>query len=142
MSMRAFLSASVLVGLAFAGCKDDKTLKVTGIDPRTGEVEGGTVVTVKGNRFTADGVRTAKVYFGHIGPNGESGEMKPGDVLGFEGDDTLNVRAPAGEKDGDVVDILIVFEPGGPITLKQAFTYHNTKNLDVNDLDTSKAGKK
>ena len=46
-----------------AASKDTK-LKVTGIEPEKGDVEGGTYVRIKGNRFIADGARNAKVYFG------------------------------------------------------------------------------
>ena len=49
----------------FAACgNDDTKLKVTGIEPEKGDVEGGTYVRIKGNRFIADGARNAKVYFG------------------------------------------------------------------------------
>jgi hypothetical protein len=117
----------LFLGFVLAGCKEDKKLKVTGLEPNTGEVEGGTRVIIKGNRFTKDGARSAKVYF----------DMKPADVLGFRGDSELMVRAPGGEVNKKV-DVLIIFEPGGEITLHQAFTYVEKKDVDVEDLDTSK----
>jgi hypothetical protein len=128
MSMRAF-ALLCLLALVLGGCKDDKKLKVTGVDPNVGELEGGNVVSIQGNRFTADGARNVKVYFG------KAGNWKPADFLSYNGDSEMDVRAPAGEKDGDKVDILIVFEPGGEITLSQAYQYHSTKKVDVQDLD-------
>lgn len=122
------LLALLFVVLGLVACKEDKKLKVTGLDPTSGSIEGGDVITVKGNRFTEDGARNVKVYFAG----------KPADFLEWDGDSELKVRAPAGDKDGDKVDVLLVFEPGGEITLHQAYTYHETKKADVNDLDTSK----
>jgi len=122
------LALFAFVALVLGGCKEDKKLKVTGLDPTTGSLEGGDVITFSGNRFTADGARNVKVFFAG----------KPADFLEWDGDDQLKVRAPAGDKDGDKVDVLLVFEPGGEITLHQAYTYHDTKKADVNDLDTSK----
>jgi hypothetical protein len=115
------------VGLLLGGCKEDKKLKVTGLEPNVGEVSGGTRVIIKGNRFTKDGARNAKVYF----------DSKPADVLGFRGDKELLVRTPGGEL-GKKVDVLIIFEPGGEITLKGAYTYVEKQEVDVDDLDTSK----
>jgi hypothetical protein len=43
---------------------EDTTLRVASIEPDKGDVEGGTYVRLIGNRFIADGVRNAKVYFG------------------------------------------------------------------------------
>jgi hypothetical protein len=121
------LGGLVLLG---GGCKEDKKLKVTGLDPNTGEVAGGTRVIIKGNRFTKDGARNARVYFNN----------KPADVLGFRGDGELLVRAPGGELN-QKVDVLIIFEPGGEITLKQAYQYVEKEKVDVDDLDTSKPKK-
>jgi hypothetical protein len=116
-----------LFGLLLGGCKEDKKLKVTGLDPNVGDVGGGTRVIIKGNRFTKDGARSAKVYF----------DGKPADVLGFRGDKELLVRAPGGEVNKKV-DVLIIFEPGGEITLKQAFQYVEPKEIGVDDLDTNR----
>jgi hypothetical protein len=85
-------------------------LAVTGLDPATGA--GGTTVTLAGRHFTADGPRTARVYFGD----------NAAAVDGFDSDETLIVTAPPGIV-GEVVDVLIVFDPGGEITLPHAFTY-------------------
>ena len=138
MSAR-FLGCALLISsiaLGSGGCSEDKTLKVTGLDPNTGAIEGGTRVTIHGNGFTSNGQQSAHVYF----------DNKPADVLGFNGDDSLLVLAPSGEKADKKVDVLIVFEPGTDkgreITLHDAFTYVEKKTMDVNDLDTSKAGNK
>jgi hypothetical protein len=128
MTIRSLFAICLLVGLvSFAGCKEDKKLKVTGIEPSTGDFQGGTKITIKGNRFTKDGSRAASVYFGG----------KKADVLGFGGDSQLIVKTPGGNP-GEKVDVLIIFEPGGEITLKQAYTYVEEKAVDVKDLDTSK----
>jgi hypothetical protein len=128
MTIRSLFAVCLLVGLvSFAGCKEDKKLKVTGIEPSSGDFQGGTKVTIKGNRFIKDGNRAASVYFGG----------KKADVLGFSGDAQLIVKTPGGNP-GEKVDVLIIFEPGGEITLKQAFTYVEPKEAGVEDLDTSK----
>src|SRR5687767_3551146 len=88
----------LVLGLAACGSEDTK-LKVTGIEPEKGDVEGGTYVRIKGNRFIADGARNAKVYFG----------SRQGTVIRFASDSELIVEAPGG-KEGDVVDVLIIFE--------------------------------
>src|SRR5258706_15215818 len=114
--------AVVVVGLCLlaAGCKEDKKLKVTGISPNKGDYEGGQLVLITGNRFTADGVRSVKVYFGGV----------PAQVLRFEGDDKLKVLAPGG-KVGDTVDIKFYFEPGGVLNVPKAFTYIEERNSTV-----------
>lgn len=109
-----------------AACKEDTKLKVTGIEPTTGDYQGGTRVVIKGNRFTKDGRRAASVYFG-----GKSAE-----VLGFQGDDKMLVKTPGGQPK-EKVDVLIIFEPGGEITLKEAFEYVEKTSADVGDLNTS-----
>lgn len=124
----AAVMALVLVSAAaLGGCKEDPKLKVTGIDPSDGDFAGGERVTIQGNRFTKDGIRIAKVYFGN----------KTAEVIKFEGDDKLIVKAPGGTA-GETVDILIIFEPGGEITLKQAFTYTVPSQADVEDLGSKK----
>jgi hypothetical protein len=123
----AALLLIAIAGLAAGGCGEDKKLKVTGIEPNTGDHTGGERITIKGNRFTKDGTRTAKVFFGDA----------KAEVKGFRGDDELIVMAPPGEI-GKKVDVLIVFEPGGEITLKEAFTFVQRTQADVGDLDTSK----
>ncbi|MFT3692662.1 MAG: IPT/TIG domain-containing protein [Kofleriaceae bacterium] len=87
-------------------------LKLTGIEPAKGDVDGGTYVRITGNRFIADGARNAKVYFGN----------RQGTVVRFASDTELIVEAPGG-KVGEVVDVLVIFEPGGEMKLPQAFTF-------------------
>lgn len=85
-------------------------LRVTGLEPRRGVAEGGEVVTIEGQAF--DQVpRAAKVYFGN----------KAGAVVRLS-DTEMVVTAPAGTP-GETVDVLVIFEPGGELTLKQAFTF-------------------
>jgi hypothetical protein len=135
MSHRSrFLASAVVVTailLLGASCKEDKKLKVTSLDPKRGDFQGGTLVTFKGNRFTKDGARRATVYFG------SSGSWKKAEFLGFKGDDEFRVRAPGGEPKKKV-DVMIVFEPGGEITLANAFEYVEIEIPDVGDLDISK----
>ncbi len=123
----AILAFVLAAGIAAGGCKDDPKLKVTGFDPQQGDFAGGERVTITGNRFTKDGVRNAKVYFGN----------KAADVIKFEGDDKLIVKAPAGNP-GEEVDILIIFEPGGEITPPQKFKYTVPSQADVKDLGSKK----
>jgi hypothetical protein len=112
---RRTLPVLFLLGLAVsaAACgHDDTTLKVTGIEPEKGDVEGGTYVRIKGNRFIADGPRSAKVYFG----------SRQGSVIRFQNDGELIVEAPGG-KPNEVVDVLIIFDPGGQLKIPNGFTF-------------------
>lgn len=134
--MRLFSNVPVVfalglaLGLVACGSSDTK-LKVTGIEPNKGDVEGGTLVAIKGSRFINDGARTAKVYFG----------SRPGTVVRFANDTELRVEAPGG-KVNETVDVLIVFEPGGELKLPNAFTFvEKGKGPTVDDLDTGKAKK-
>jgi hypothetical protein len=122
---RALALVVVAVSLLAAGCKEDKKLKVTGINPKKGDYLGGQLVEVKGNRFTADGVRSVKVYFGGV----------QAQVLRFEGDDTLKIQAPGG-KIGETVDIKFYFEPGGVLLVPKAFTFIEEGAASVDDLHT------
>jgi hypothetical protein len=118
------------VGAACGG--EDTKLKVTGIEPEKGNVEGGTYVRIKGNRFIADGARNAKVYFG----------SRQGSVVRFASDSELIVEAPGG-KVGEKVDVLIIFEPGGELKISKGFEYieKDEQGMSVDDLDTSKLKK-
>lgn len=123
----------VLLLLAIGACgSDDTKLKVTGIEPEKGDVEGGTYVRIKGNRFTADGPRNAKVYFG----------SRQGTVVRFASDSELIIEAPGG-KPNEKVDVKIIFEPGGELTIKDHFTFveKNDAVPSVQDLDISKPKK-
>jgi hypothetical protein len=123
------LLALVLSFAAACGSSDTK-LKITGIEPDKGDVEGGTFVRLKGNRFIADGARNAKVYFG----------SRQGTVVRFASDSELIVEAPGG-KPNETVDVLIIFEPGGELKIPKAFTFveKGDSNMHVQDLDTKKA---
>jgi hypothetical protein len=113
-----------LFGLVAACGNDNPKLLVTGIEPEKGT--DGSYVRIHGNRFTADGPRSVKVYFGG----------QPAQVDRFESDTELIVTAPGG-KVGDVVDVLIVFDPGGKLTLPKAFRFvEKTEGPSVNDLNT------
>jgi hypothetical protein len=119
--------------MAAAACGgEDTKLKVTGIEPEKGDINGGTYVRIKGNRFLADGARNAKVYFG----------SRQGTVIRFASDKELIVEAPGG-KPNEVVDVLIIFEPGGEMRISKGFTFiEKTETvLDPKDLDTSKVKK-
>ena len=91
---------------------EDTKLRITGIEPNKGDVEGGTYVRILGNRFLADGARNAKVYFG----------SRQGTVVRFASDTELIVEAPGG-KTGEVVDVLVIFEPGGEMKILQGFSF-------------------
>lgn len=121
---------SLVFALAAACGSSDTKLKVTGIEPEKGDVEGGTYVRIKGNRFIADGARNAKVYFG----------SRQGTVVRFASDSELIVEAPGG-KPNENVDVLIIFEPGGELKIPKGFTFveKTTTAPSVNDLNTNKA---
>ena len=113
-------------------CKEDTKLKVTGVEPETGDGDGGTYVRIFGNRFIADGARNAKVYFG----------SRQGTVIRFASDSELIVEAPGG-KPNETVDVLIIFEPGGELKIPNGFTFveKNNEGPTMDQLDTSKVGK-
>jgi len=118
-------------GASACGDKDTK-LKVTGIEPERGDVDGGTYVRIKGNRFIDDGPRNVKVYFG----------SRQGTVVRFASDSELIVEAPGG-KPNEKVDVLIIFDPGGQLKIKDGFTFveKNDTGPTVEDLDISKPKK-
>ena len=123
----------LLLAMAAAACgSEDTKLKVSGIEPEKGDVNGGTYVRIKGNRFLADGARNAKVYFG----------SRQGTVIRFASDSELIVEAPGG-KLGEKVDVLIIFEPGGEKKIEKGFEFIEKSNdgASVDDLDTSKVKK-
>ncbi len=114
---------ALLVALAACGSSDTK-LKVTGIEPEKGDIEGGTYVRIKGNRFIADGARNAKVYFG----------SRQGTVIRFASDSELIVEAPGG-KPNEQVDVLIIFEPGGELKIPHGFTFIEKTSAPVQVQD-------
>jgi hypothetical protein len=120
-------------GLVVSACgSENPKLMVTGIEPDHGDSEGGSYVRIRGNRFTADGPRGVKVYFGG----------RQGMVSRFASDSELIVEAPGG-KPNEVVDVLIVFDPGGQLKIPNGFRYleHNEKTPSVDDLNIDKNGK-
>lgn len=118
----------MLLGLVACGSTDPK-LKITGIEPDKGDAAGGTYVRIYGNRFVADGARSAKVYFG------DRQAASPR----FASDGEMIVEAPGG-KPNTTVDVLVIFEPGGELKLKNAFTFveKEVKAPSVDDLNTNK----
>ena len=125
-AIRAFGIGFALVTLALlaaAGCKEDTKLKVTGIEPSKGDFNGGEPVVIKGNRFSKDGTRSVKVFFGGL----------QGTMTRFVGDDELHLLAPPG-KAGTTVDVDLEFEPGGGIKLEKAFTYVEKSGPSMDDL--------
>jgi len=128
MSTRPHPQASLvlLLGLLGAACGSENTqLQATGLDPAKGDAEGGTTVHIRGNRFIADGPRDVKVYFGG----------RQGRVRGFASDSDLVVEAPGG-KPNEVVDVLVIFEPGGQHRFTNAFRYfeHKPDRATVDDI--------
>jgi hypothetical protein len=124
------VSTLILLSVVFAGAcgSDNPKLLVTGIDPEKGDIGGGTYVRIHGNRFTADGPRSVKVYFG-----GHEAQIDR-----FVSDSELIVLAPGG-KLNDAVDVLIVFDPGGKVNLPNAFRFieKNQAIPSVDDLNIS-----
>ena len=76
----------------------------------------------------ADGPRVTKVYFG----------SRQGTVVRFASDSELIVEAPGG-KPNEKVNVLIIFDPGGQLTIKDGFTFvekggapSTVQDLDIN----------
>jgi len=123
--------AMAMVGAPACG-DDDPKLKVTNLSPDKGDSDGGTYVVIKGNRFIKDGPRNAKVYFG----------SRQGSIVRFQSDSELIVQAPGGKPD-EVVDVLVIFDPGGQLTIKKAFKFVDKDDTgpSVDDLNTGKKKK-
>jgi hypothetical protein len=132
MSRRS-IALSFVLGVIFAvvtaaGCSKDEGLKITGIEPKTGDMIGGQVVTIHGSGFQSGGTKGVKVYFGN----------RSAKVRGFSGDDELRVEAPGG-KEGEVVDIEIIFDDSRRNKITKAFKYINMTPIDIKDFDKDKA---
>jgi hypothetical protein len=116
---------------ALAACgSDDPKLKVTSIEPPRGASDGTSYIHIYGNRFLTDAngndaPSNAKIYFGGT----------QGKITRFPNDGEMIVQAPAG-KAGDVVDLLIVFEGRGEITIPKAFTYYDKAPETQMNVDT------
>ncbi|MEZ4404552.1 MAG: IPT/TIG domain-containing protein [Kofleriaceae bacterium] len=123
----------LLFGLALGGaglvmgagaCKSgDGKLRVTGIEPRTGDSMGGQFVVISGGAFTK-ATRTAKIYFGD----------QQGRFIRFRSDSEMIAEAPGGKPD-TTVDVLVVFEPGGEITIPKGYTFKEKRGINPDDLD-------
>ena len=125
-----FPALLILLGVVASACgSDNPKLMVTGIDPDKGDTEGETYVRIKGNRFIADGPRSAKVFFGG----------RPGRVIRFESDSEMVVQPPGG-KPNEVVDVLIVFDPGGTLKIANGFRFVEKSHggPSVDDLGAKK----
>jgi len=121
-------AAPVALVFALQACdSDDPKLKVTDLTPDHGDAAGGTYVVIKGNRFVKDGPRNAKVYFG----------SHQGQIVRFQSDTELIVQSPPG-KDGEQVDVLVIFDPGGQLVIKKAFRFQekSQEGPSVDDLNT------
>jgi hypothetical protein len=113
---------------SLVGCGEtDRKLKVTGLEPTKGDIEGGTYVVIKGNRFMKDGPRNAKVYFG----------SRQGSVVRFQSDSELIVQAPGGKAD-ESVDVLVIFDPGGQLKIPNAFKFIDKADATLNADDIGK----
>jgi hypothetical protein len=88
----------------------DSTLRVTGVVPSHGDPQGGTSVRIVGGGFLAT-VRAMQIYFGN----------RQATIRRIENEEIF-VEAPAG-KVGDIVDVLLIFEPGGQMKLPRAFAF-------------------
>jgi hypothetical protein len=132
MSRPVLSVVALLAALAGACGSSDTKLKVTGVEPDKGDVQGGTFVRIRGNRFTADGARNAKIYFG----------SRQGTVERFASDSEMIVVAPGG-KANETVDLMLTFEPGGEIKIPKGFTFVDKSSAapSVNDLNTAKPTK-
>jgi len=125
-----FPALLILLGVVASACgSDNPKLMVTGIDPDKGDTEGESYVRIKGNRFIADGPRSAKVFFGG----------RPGRVIRFESDNEMVVQPPGG-KPNEVVDVLIVFDPGGTLKIANGFRFVEKSHggPSVDDLGAKK----
>lgn len=116
-SLALALAFSATLGLAGCGGKggganepSGANLKVTSIEPASA-APGGAPILVHGSGFMAES-RAIQVYLGDL----------PANVLSVDSDSDLQVEVPAGEA-GKTVDVRLVFDPGGEITLPQAFTF-------------------
>ncbi len=118
----------LLVGLLLGACKNNQPLSVTRMEPNEGDYMGGTYVRIFGHRFTQDGARNAKIYFG----------SRQAGLPNFKTDSEIVVEAPGG-KIGETVDVLIIFEPGGELKIPRGFTYVEHKATTIDDLNKPKA---
>jgi major membrane immunogen (membrane-anchored lipoprotein) len=121
------VAAMGLVALAACG-KDDKGLRITKLTPKTGPYTGGSEVTIEGEGFASGGATGVKIYFGE----------KLGRQVVFEGDTKLHVEPPPG-KNGESVDVTMIFDDGRKFVVEKAYTYVDlTEGFSVDDLAKDK----
>jgi hypothetical protein len=119
--MRTTIALATVFGvsLALAGCGGKSgaasepagaKLAVTSIEPASA-APATVPLVVHGSGFLAES-RSVPVYLG----------ATPANVLSIDSDTELLVEVPTGAP-GEPVDVKIVFEPGGEITLPHAFTF-------------------
>jgi hypothetical protein len=121
----------LIFGLVASACGGESgKLTVTGIEPDRGDTNGETYVRIKGTRFTADGPRSVNVYFGG----------RSGNVIRFESDTELVVQPPGGKAD-EVADVLIVFNPGGRLTIPHGYRWFERSQAGPSFDDVNKASK-
>ncbi len=119
--MRTTITFAVVfaASLALAGCGGkgggagepaSAKLAVTSIEPATA-APATVPLVVHGSGFLAES-RSVQVYLGET----------PANVLSIDSDTELQVEVPVGAA-GAPVDVKLVFEPGGEITLPHAFTF-------------------
>jgi hypothetical protein len=114
-----------LLGMALAagaGCEEETKLQVKGLS-RTSGIPGD-VLTINGTGFQSKGAKDVRVYF----------EGRKAKVLRIQGNDEIKIEVPGGIDMGSTVDIKMVFEPGGEITLDKAFKYVEPSRSTVDDL--------
>jgi hypothetical protein len=117
-----FVALLSLVLAAGAGCEEDAKLQVNRLSRSSGI--SGDVLTVYGAGFQSKGAKDVRVFFGN----------QKAKVLRFQGDDEIKIEVPGGVELGSTVDIKMVFEPGGEITLEKAFKYVEPSRSTVDDL--------
>jgi large repetitive protein len=100
-----------LVVLGAAACGDTKGLSVSEIEPNRGPFLGGERVHIKGTGFSTTG--GMKVYFGK--KPAKNPVIKEGEIV---------VEPPPG-KEGETVDIEIVFDDSRELKISKAYTYYD-----------------
>jgi hypothetical protein len=85
----------------------DGNLHVLGLTPASGTEAGGEAIRIRGANFRV--AKTVTVKFGQAFA----------DVLRIT-DDEIDVQAPPGS---GVVDVVVLFDPGGELKLAAAYTY-------------------
>jgi hypothetical protein len=120
----------VALALAAGGCDKKGGLRITGLDPKVGPSNGGTLVTVHGSGFQDGGVKGVKVYFGD----------KEATRVYIDGDEAMKVEPPPGEV-GQTVDVLFLFDDARKLEYPKAYTYQDFSQNNARDsLLKEKAG--